>query len=323
MRARGRMVDGARQYRWAIKIGAPDGPAGDVWGDVFFAEDLADALRKLGQVAYVDRFRTRRRPDAKPDDIVVNLRGFHREDVNANALNVLWVISHPDWVTVDELQSGYDLIYAASVPWAAKTSVRANVAVKPLLQATNPLRFRPDLQAPRMTSDILFVGKSRNVFRPIVRDAIAAGADLSIFGDGWGQFVPEKYIKADFLDNEQVPGAYGAASIVLNDHWEDMRLEGFLSNRLFDAVGAGARVISDDMAGQSEIFGGSVVEYHSSEQLAEMLGSTSIWPDKSTLRRNAEDVHQSHSFHHRAQTLLRNVEVVLRGRSTLWHRRNR
>ena len=33
--------------------------------------------------------------------------------------------------------------------------------------------------------------------------------------------------------------------MVLNDHWEDMRAEGFLSNRLFDAVASGARVVTD------------------------------------------------------------------------------
>jgi spore maturation protein CgeB len=190
-------------------------------------------------------------------------------------------------------------------------SSAANVAIQPLLQASNPSRFRPGLPAPLVNSNILFVGKSRNVFRPIVRDAIALGAKLSIFGDGWGQFVPEQYIKAEFLENDQVPSAYGAAAIVLNDHWEDMRVEGFLSNRLFDAVGTGARVISDDMKGQSEIFGGSVVEYHDAVELAAILSPDNTWPDQSTLLRNADTVHQDHSFYRRAQTLLHDVESLL------------
>lgn len=309
--SRGRVVDGGRRYRWVVKISAPSGAAGDVWGDVFFAEDLAEALRSHGQEVFVDRYQTRVRPDSEPDDIVVNLRGYHREAPDEGAVNILWVISHPDWVSVDELQSGYDLVYAASVPWAAKMSSAASVKIEPLLQATNPSRFRPGLSAPLLRSDILFVGKSRNVFRPIVRDAIAADAKLSIFGDGWGQFVDPQYIKAEFLDNDRVPGAYGDAKIVLNDHWEDMRVEGFLSNRLFDAVATGARVISDDMQGQSEIFGGSVVEYRDAIELVDLLGSETIWPDEPTLLRNAESVHQHHSFHCRAQSLLNDVESLL------------
>jgi hypothetical protein len=65
------------------------------------------------------------------------------------------------------------------------------------------------------------------------------------------------------------------------------------------------------MKGQSEIFGGSVVEYHDAVELAAMLSPDKTWPDEFTLLRNADTVHQEHSFYRRAQTLLHDVESLL------------
>ena len=40
--------------RWAIKTSVPAGPAGQGWGDLYFAQEIAEALRKLGHIARVD-----------------------------------------------------------------------------------------------------------------------------------------------------------------------------------------------------------------------------------------------------------------------------
>jgi len=310
---RGRLRKNSHEHnlQWALKIGAPPGADGDVWGDLFYAEDLAEALRRRGQLAYVDGHGERLRPGDRPDDVVVNLRGYYQEPVDPQAVNLLWVISHPDWVTDEELQSGYDVIYAASVEWSARKSEAIGVKILPLLQATNPSRFRPGVVEPDVATEVLFLGKSRDIFRPIVRDTIAVGGALTIFGDRWEQFVPAHYVRAEFLGNERVPGAYRSAGIVLNDHWEDMRREGFLSNRLFDAVACGARVISDDTAGLTELFGGSVKEYSSPTELSALLRDAEAWPSVETLESNARMVAAEHSFEQRADTMIRAVRERL------------
>ena len=38
--------------RWAIKTSVPPGPAGQGWGDLYFAQEIAEALRKLGLYFY-------------------------------------------------------------------------------------------------------------------------------------------------------------------------------------------------------------------------------------------------------------------------------
>lgn len=318
-RAKRVLTGGAEQrpLAWAIKVPAPDSPEGDVWGDVFYAEDLAQALRRLGQIVHVDRWQTRKRPDPSiPDDVAVHLRGFHRPELVDGAVNILWIISHPDWVSEDELDLPFDLRLAASVPWAAVMS-RPDREIRPLLQATNADRFTPAPQPGDLESGVLFVGRSRNVFRPIVRDSIAAGADLEVYGDLWGQFIDERHIKSEYLDNAAAPGAYRGARIVLNDHWDDMAQHGFVSNRLFDAVAAGAAVVSDQITGGFPAeFGGSVRTYSSVDELRGLLAEgASGWPTQEERAATARKVAEFHSFDARAMTLLVSAREALAARS--------
>jgi hypothetical protein len=73
------------------------------------------------------------------------------------------------------------------------------------------------------------------------------------------------------MPNRDLPLAYARAEAVLNDHWPDMARLGFLSNRLFDAVASGARVVSDDAVGLTEVFGDRVAVWHEGEDLRDAL----------------------------------------------------
>lgn len=294
--------------RWAIKISAPPGPEGDVWGDVYFAEDLAIALRARGHEVFVDRLRQTVRPDRRPDDVILTLFGMNAPVINDDSLNICWVISHPDWVKDEDLKA-CDLLYAASPSWSKSTSHRLGRRVHTLLQATNPVRFRP---ADGIRHDgIVFVGKSRGIFRPIIRDAIEAGVRPTIYGDGWDGFIDTRLVRSTFLSNDDVPLAYSRADVVLNDHWEDMRREGFLSNRLFDAVAAGAPVVTDDVSGLRRVFGKTVRSYRTVEELREALVQCAS-DSTARLSRAARRVSRDHSFDARVARVERDVRRLLR-----------
>lgn len=299
---------GLPRLRWAIKIAAPGGPIGDTWGDTSFARDLITALRALGQEAFVDRVGAHERPASDHlDDVTLTLRGLTSAVIQPGATNVLWVISHPDRVTMDEISQGFDIVYAAGGTWAEQMSAGLGMGVRTLLQATDATRFNPG--GPKMEGlDTLFVGRARNVLPPVIRDAVSIGADLAIFGDGWLEFVDGAYLRAEHLPNEDLPKAYRGARIVLNDHGEDMARLGFLSNRLFDAVATGARVISDPVAGLEEVFGPSVNTYRTPDELAALLEpASSRWADDATIAANAARVAAAHSFDQRARILLADV----------------
>ena len=298
--------------QFSIKTAADAGPKGDVWGDVFFANDLAESLRRLGHTVFVDRLGEAVRPSgSRGDDVVIHLRGLHRTYAVEGAVNILWVISHPDLVDDDELRSGFDIAFAAGAQWAREKTAHSGVNVRPLLQATNPRRFHPGAPTESLKTDVLFLGKSRNVFRPVVRDAIHSGADVSIYGDGWAQFIDPRYIRAEFLENDRVPDAYRSARVVLNDHWDDMKQHGFLSNRLFDAVACGAVVITDDIVGAESIFGTSVARYKAVEDLKNLMAADFDWPSESQRLRTFRSLRANHSFDSRARTILASIRVRL------------
>ncbi|TAK69111.1 MAG: glycosyltransferase [Actinomycetota bacterium] len=290
--------------RWAIKIAAPAGPGGDSWGDTYFAAHLADALRDLGQDVIVDRRQSFDRESGQHDDVVLVIRGLVRYRPKPGQLSLLWVISHPDLVQRSELRE-YDHVFAASLPWARRTAGTVAVPVEALLQATDPDRFHPGLAAPDSGDAVLFVGDSRDQDRRIIADAVAAGVDLSVYGPNWGGRLDPRWWKAPYLDNAALGAAYRAAGVVLNDHWEDMAREGFLSNRLFDATAAGGRVISDPVDGIDEVFDGLVRGYRSPAELAAWAADpAAAFPSEARVQQISRRIRAEHSFAARAARLL-------------------
>lgn len=149
--------DGRESLRWAVKIGARFTAGGERWGDVPFANDLARSLRDFGHSAVVDRHHVEMRRASSPDDVVLCLRGRHPIAPVPGRLNVLWVISRPDFVTLRELD-GFDGVFVASSSWAHELSERIDIPVTPLLQAANVHRFsRPSVPL-RESGKALFVG---------------------------------------------------------------------------------------------------------------------------------------------------------------------
>lgn len=294
--------------RWAIKTAAPAGAAGESWGDTHFARGLAAALRRLGQQVVIDAFDARDRPSGYLDDVSVVLRGPRRIDPPRaerprRAVSVLWIISHPDEVTEDELD-GFDEVFAASTPWAAAASTRFGRDIHPLLQCTDSTIFHPTGAA--RTDEIVFVGTARGIARPSVVEPIAAGVPVSVYGPDWRGYIPAARIAATGIANDRLPALYERAAVVLNDHWPAMRREGFISNRPYDVVAAGGRVISDEVEGLAAEFEGAVAVYRDIPHLLEILGGAldRVFPDDAALARISARIRAEHSFDARARSLL-------------------
>ncbi len=298
--------------RWAIKTSVPAGPAGQGWGDLYFAQEIAAALQKLGQIARVD-FRTDViNSNSADDDVVLVLRGVERIRPQRGALNLLWVISHPSRISTHELKS-FDSVFAASNQWSKKVSKKTGISIAPLLQATNPTKFNPTVSAPDSGHDVLFLGNTRNEFRKIIRDCLKAGVSPAIYGKNWDRFVSKELIAGDFIANSQIAAQYRSAGVVLNDHWLDMAKEGFYSNRLFDAVASGARVISDQVDEIDQLFAGGVKTYSSPSDLAKLCSNESraLWGTQQEIAERAGCIGQQHSFDQRAKELVQAVQNLI------------
>ena len=313
-----------RVLRWSIKNPAIPGPRGDEWGDTHFIAALQKSLEGLGQEVVTYRHGTHRAPYTAMDDVNLVIRGLDRVHPQPGKVNVLWVISHPDMVTREELR-GFQLVYAASVKWARKVSEEWGVEVRTLLQATDPDRFGFVESPDSLLEDVIFVGQARlEAPRQIVMDAISSGVDVKVWGPRWERHLGPERVRGDYYPNEQLPDAYAGAAVVLNDHWADMAADGFISNRLFDIVASGGRAVSDPVEGIEEIFGASVRTYRSADELSELCDPERIHENFAVGEERAKlakAISEEHSFDARARTLMKDVAELISSRTVLTQRR--
>ena len=295
--------------RWAIKSAHPSNASRFEWGDMYFANALRDALVRFGHDAVVDNRDTVDRPSAALDDINIVLRGLIRVPAMTGKINVLWVISHPDLVSDEEILE-YDLVFAAGEKWAKEKTLSTGKEIYTLLQCTNlkPIKESQRRKDNSFKDKIIFVGNSRNVYRKIVKDIIQTKHKVSVYGTGWEQFIPKKFIKARHIDNTQLPVAYNSAEIVLNDHWDDMKKEGFISNRIFDAGASGAIVISDKVSGAEDIFpSNSFFMYDKIDELSNIIENIhrmTPYEKERYKKEFSKKILEKHTFYQRAKELV-------------------
>ena len=289
---------------FALTVAAPSAKVAHRWGDWHLALALARSLRRLGHRVLVQTADHSEDLAGRSCDVHVVLRGLAPVRRTSGQRHVLWVISHPEQIDTDECDEA-DLVVVASHRFAHELRGRTSTPVEVLLQATDHRRFRPVAPDPMRTHPIVVVAKTRDVLRPAVADALAAGLRPAIYGSGWEDFVDADLIVADYVSNEELPIVYSSAGVLLNDHWDTMRSWGFVSNRLFDALACGTPVISDHVPEVLALFADAVPTYRSPEELAALVRAD--LEDPTAARRRASDarlvVLGAHTFDHRAREL--------------------
>lgn len=301
----------ALQQRWGIRYSSTGGHYGDRWGDTYYVGSLADSLRRLDREVVGYRHGHNVDRSQAFDDVNLVVRGLDKINPIPGAVNVLWVISHPENVTVDELRA-FDLVYASSLSWASEMSVLSGREVKPLLQATDVTRFHlsPASTENRRRPTTFVGGNTHNRNRPVIADALRAGIDLTIVGHGWEDVIEPRMHEADRIRNEDLGDFYRSSRRVLADHWPDMAEMGFIQNRIFDAVACGTPVVSDAVSGLGDVFGSMVQVYGSVDELRWLCSPDGLSAFGSAEERfaQAQEVMEKHSFDARAKTLITDVE---------------
>jgi len=288
----------------SIKVPSPNAKK-TKWGDYHFAKSLKTSLEDMGYEVVIQPKEWYNKSDFDID-IVIVLRGLKKYFPKPQHYNIMWNISHPDIVATQEYDE-YDLVFIASEKYAEKIKNKVNTSVYPLLQCTDPDVFYPKYSK-EFENEILFVGNTRKVFRKIIQDILKTKHNFSVYGTGWKKFIPEKYIKKDFISNEKLFKAYSSCKILLNDHWEDMANNGFVSNRIFDGFASKAFIISDKVEG-FEIFEDALVTYSNPNDLDEKIKH--YLNNKTEKEEKAEKgyyiVIKNHTFKNRAEKM---IEIV-------------
>jgi len=301
--ARGDRV--TEHLRIALTVAAPSARAAAQWGDWHLATALAKALRRIGHSVHLQTADQADDPAGRSCDVHIVFRGLAPVQRTPGQRHVLWVISHPESLDIQECDDA-DLVMVASERFAADLRQRTTTPVEVLLQATDPRRFHPHPPDPEHAHAVAVVAMTRHVFRPSVANALAAGLRPAIYGTGWQEFVDPDLIVSDFVPNDQLATVYSSVGVLLNDHWDTMRAWGFVSNRIFDALACGTPIISDHMPEVATLFGDAVGMYRNAEELRRVVEAALDDPIAARRRANRgrDVVLENHTFDHRARQLL-------------------
>jgi glycosyltransferase involved in cell wall biosynthesis len=296
---------------WCINICAPNWEVARSWGDLHFARALQQEQHRGGRpcaIHTIDQWADSR---SRRFDVVLHLKGLTTYEPNPAQVNLLWNISHPEKLGVEECER-FDLVLVASESFAASLRDRVSVPVEVLEQATDPAVFFPQ-EDPAHARELVFVGNSRKVMRRVLADLLPTDRDLAVWGGDWDGLIDPRHVAGTYLPNDEVRRAYSSAAIVLNDHWDDMREHGFASNRLYDAVACGALVLSDRLDGLEERFGGAVVTYETAEELHALVEHFLAHPEERAAHGAAgrELVLANHTFARRVEALVAHAEAAL------------
>lgn len=240
------------KLKFALKIPAPYEKRMQ-WGDYHFAESLKSSLEALGHEVVIDFYGKWYERPTNAEDVVIVLRGLTEYKPRPGNINIIWNISHPDQVSYNEYEK-FDIVFVASDSYAALLNLFLENRVDTLLQCSDHHRFFFDNELSVDDSKMLFVGNSRNEFRTVVKNAIENDVDIDVYGGGWDQFIDSSHVKGTNVSNFELSKYYGSYSFTMNDHWESMKKFGFISNRVFDVVASGGRVISDSVPSIKNVF---------------------------------------------------------------------
>jgi GT2 family glycosyltransferase/spore maturation protein CgeB len=311
------LQDMCQRPRFALVTGVPAPEVAATWGDWHFAHDMGRALKAHDVKVTVHTLADADVRRARAADVLVHLRGRGEVPPGEGQLSVIWCISHPEDLSPEACDRADLVLVASHTDFVADLQSRTRTEVAALLQATDPKRFHPHPPLSKYEHPVAFVGNSRFVRRPVVEHALTAGLDLAVYGANWERFLPADAVRAVHIPNDELSQLYSSVSVLLNDHWEGMRVCGMASNRIFDALACGTVVVSDELPGVEELFDGGVLTYKGPSDLRRTVEA--LLMDEGERRRRAERgraaVIAAHTFEHRAVQLLDLVTPRLSGRA--------
>lgn len=292
-----------------IKISTPNLKEAPMWGDFHFANSLAAAFEKIGHHAGVDTADAWYAHQAQ-EDVVLAIRGRHRVKTDPGKINIMWIISHPDRIP-DEEFADYDHVAVASDVYAQVLKDRGLPSVSVMHQATDARLFSPDPEVDRLPAG-LFVGNSRKEYRTMVKWCIRKRLPVELYGGGWEGVLPPGLVRGTSIANADLPDYYRSHLLLLNDHWDSMRENGFLSNRLFDGSGVATPILTDPVRGLADVFGDAISEAGDAEQFVAVAEDcfSDPTPYLDRAARAHDIVMAAHTFDHRAVTFSEMIDHI-------------
>lgn len=242
-------------------------------GDYFTALELGTALaERFGfEVRYLSS--TRDWFDVEGLDVLVAMvdrydltRLYHKKPT---LLTVAWMRNWFDRWPERPWFERYDLLLCSSEQ-AVRYFAEAHGREAHLLRiGTNARRFGAGEPDPALAADVCFTGSNWRAPREIeaMLEPEALGGSLAVWGSGWEGHARLGGHARGFLPYERLPDVYASTKVVLDDANHVTKPWASVNSRVFDALAAGALVITNGEAGAREVFGDRLPTYTSREEL--------------------------------------------------------
>ena len=296
-----------------IKNPAPNGPVQQFWGDYHFGLALERELVAAGVEVEQQFWPCWDKPtDA---DVVLVLRGPRRWLPKRGPMSLIWLLSHPSQVSIDELNR-FDVVFVGADTHRRLLLERRGPPIR-LLRQASPIKPVPlvDPDEPFLRSGVQFVGNARGgLFRDIVSWALDAGIEPEIIGREWENTAAARYTVNEYINNSSLQVHYRKGQVGLNDHWSDMKYFGYINNRVFDCLFSGLPLLSDHFPELQQVFGGGLHYVHNSSSLSrEYQRLVDAYPDVlAQTREMALALYPDYSFARRAQEIIEFASHPLR-----------
>lgn len=283
-------------------------------GDYFTALELGEELAKQygWQVFYLAKTQGESWYDLHQLDVLIVMRQDYdlRKLKNAKPrlIKVAWIRNWFDAWTDTASIADYDCVWSSSQIGVDYLEDNLSKLVMRLPIATNPQRFSKDLPAQEaFQSDYCFTGN----FWTVPRDIMSClrpehlPFTFALYGHHW-QDMPElsPYYRGA-VHYDQLPYVYRSTKIVIDDANTATKQWGSVNSRVFDALAAGALVITNGKLGNHEVFGGLLPTFDSPESLERVLQEYLNHEDlrQERVKQLQQQVLQQETYAQRAKTV--------------------
>ena len=279
-------------------------------GDYFTALELGEQLvRELGwEVFYLSK--DENWYDMSLLDVLVVMRDDYHlpslKNEKPSLVKVMWARNWFDRLAQREWVGDYDCIWSSSEKAAEYLSEKLSKPVTVMRIATSTERFSHATVDPDFSSDYCFTGSYWDAHREIIDllEPEHLPFKFALYGYNWEKVEKFKKWSRGPLPYTEMPKVYAATKIVVDDANLVTKEWGSVNSRVFDALGAGALVITNGQKGSEEVFGGLLPTYDSQESLEALLREY-LTDESKRLERVArlqQIVLEHHTYNNRAHT---------------------
>jgi predicted O-methyltransferase YrrM/glycosyltransferase involved in cell wall biosynthesis len=249
------------------------------YGDWHTGHELGDALVRVGwPVTYLERTDGRwYRQPADLDAVVSLLDVFDVRNVATGMIRIAWVRNWTDrWIERPWFRD-FDIVLTSSI--ASKRRIDGATGMSSIVFpiATNPARFAATGETAREepAEVVLSVnrwGVERGIEAGLVRLA-AEGVRVAVYGRGWESEPQLTGIWRGPRPYDDLPAIYRSARLVIDDAASSTAPYGSMNSRVFDALAAGALVVTNNELGAHELFDTEFPVWHDAEDLSSRVRS--------------------------------------------------